>query len=106
MTISSVSGGLASAALQALGGARRAEQSLSATAGAVARQGTGLEGDPGAGLAPPPDRMPGLAAQGGAAEDPAAQQVALIAAQRGFEANLAVLRSVEQMSQRLLDTMG
>ncbi|WBV44269.1 flagellar basal body rod C-terminal domain-containing protein [Pseudoroseomonas cervicalis] len=104
MTISSVSGGLASAALHALGGARRAEQSLSATAQAVARPGAGA----GTGLAPPPDRLPGLAAQArdAAPEDPAAQQVALIAAQRSYEANLAVLRSVDQMSQRLLDTMG
>lgn len=100
MTISSVSGGLSSAALHAMGGARRATQSLSTTAQAVARQGTGL--------APPPDRLPGLAAQAreAAREDPAQQQVALMLAQRGYEANLAVLRSTERMGDRLLDMLG
>ncbi|WP_408734763.1 flagellar basal body rod C-terminal domain-containing protein [Teichococcus cervicalis] len=39
-------------------------------------------------------------------EDPAAQQVALMLAQRGYEANLAVLRSTEQMGDRLLDMLG
>lgn len=92
--------GLSGASLSALGGARRAEQSVAQTAQNIASYGATQAVVTGDAL----PEVPVVALDG--ASDPVADQVNLMLAQRAYEANLAVLKTTDEMSRTTIDRLG
>ncbi|WP_159997900.1 flagellar basal body rod C-terminal domain-containing protein [Roseomonas sp. 18066] len=90
--------GLAGASLSALGGARRAEQSVAQTAQNIASYGATPAVVTG-------DALPEVPVMDLGA-DPVADQVNLMLAQRAYEANLAVLKTTDAMSRTTIDRLG
>ncbi|ONG46947.1 hypothetical protein BKE38_24680 [Pseudoroseomonas deserti] len=91
---------MAGASLAALGGARRAEQSVAQTAQNIAAYGATqavVTGD-----ALPEVPVVDLRDQA----NPVADQVNLMLAQRAYEANLAVLKTTDAMAQTTIDRLG
>lgn len=109
MSLGSIgSAGLSSISQTALGGARRAEESLARTAQSIASAGSVAPPATGDALPvlPPMALQEGDTPLGDPMGDPVADQVRLITAQRAYEANLMVLRSADEMSATLLDRLG
>ncbi|MCQ4158352.1 hypothetical protein NON00_00225 [Roseomonas sp. GC11] len=108
-------GGLTAATQDALSGLRQAEELLTDTASAVVRESTSTQVKVVTG--PPPDDYGDAPQRPSTAEpqhessgppdfDVAYHQIALVQAQRAYEANMSVLNAVDIMGQRLLRSLG